>query len=71
MIRVVQGLIFSVISLVIIHFKNSKSSNENNSSSSKSKSLTHWKQLNQRNEKIISQVRVKWSWVRSWLITTF
>jgi len=47
------------------------SSNENNSSSSKSKSLTHWKQLNQRNEKIISQVRVKGSWVRSWLITKF
>merc|ERR1711962_1789511 len=35
------------------------SSNENNSSSTKSKSLTHWKQLNQRNEKIISQLKLK------------
>ena len=43
-----------VIFNFIIFYKNSKSSNENNSSSSKS--LTHWKQLNQRNEKIISQV---------------
>ena len=47
-------------------YENPKSSNENNSSSSKSKSLTHWKQLNQRNEKIISQVR---HWVQSLLLT--